>query len=200
MVSRRPVVGQKKIKKNKDSFRSRVVVFTIGFCLCFSLIGVRLLFLQVVSAKNLEQLASEQHSIYQILNPTRGEIKINDRYSAEPYSVATSIEKDLVYASPAIIKDAGEVSRELSKIIGMPEEEIMAKISDNTKKYVILKKQITDNEKEQIKNLKLVGISFDSEPIRYYPEKEFMGNVLGYVGYKDKSNEKSGFYGFRTSI
>ena len=174
------------------------MAFVIIVCICFGLIGIRLAFLQVISSRALAAEADDQHSIFQKLIPVRGEIKVTDRFSKEPYPVATSIEKKLVYVVPASVEDAKLVAEKLSPIIGVAVEDILLKISDKNKKYVPLKRQLSELEEEKIKDLKLSGVAFDAEPIRYYPEKTFLSNVLGYVGYKD--TEKTGFYGLEQAM
>ncbi len=197
MVHRRPINSPRSALKDPDHFRRRILLFIIGVCVCFGFIIVRLVFLQIISASTYAKLADNQHSIYEKLNPVRGEIKISDKFSTQPYTVATSIEKQLVYAVPSTISDPRTTADKLGFVIGMTSDEIYAKISDPKKKYVQIKHQLTDDEVSKIKVLKLTGISFDSEPIRYYPENSFLSNVLGYVGFKDSN--KTGFYGLEQS-
>jgi cell division protein FtsI/penicillin-binding protein 2 len=74
----------------------------------------------------------------------------------------------------------------------------MEKIADRSKKYVPLKKQLSEEEEKRIRDLNLTGIGFEPETIRYYPEKSFLSQVLGYVGYKD--DQKSGYYGIEQAF
>lgn len=176
-----------------DSSASRITALTVFLCVCFSIIFIRLFSLQIVSAGDYRKLAEDQYTLYKTLTPVRGEIKVVDKFSAEPYVVATSVEKAIVYAVPASMSDPKSVADQLAPLVGMTPEELLAKISNRNKKYVPLKKQLSEQERQQIKDLKLEGIAFEPETVRYYPEKTFLSHVLGYVGYKD--NFKAGFYG-----
>lgn len=176
----------------------RLTALTVFLCACFVIIGLRLAFLQVVSAGDYRRLAEDQYTLFKTLTPVRGEIKVVDKFSAEPYTVATSIEKDLVYAVPATITNPQEVADKLGPVLGLEPADILAKISDKNKKYVALKKQLTDEEEQKIKDLHLAGVAFEPETLRFYPEKTFLSHVVGYIGYKD--DQKSGFYGLEQAF
>lgn len=177
---------------------SRLTALTVFLCFCFVVIILRLFTLQVVSAGDYRKLAEDQYLLFKTLTPIRGEIKVTDKFSAEPYVIATNIEKAIVYAVPASMSDPKYVADKLAALVGLSPEELLGKISDKNKKYVPLKKQLSDEEQQAIKDLKLEGISFEPETVRYYPEKTFLSHVLGYVGYKD--TVKSGFYGLEQAF
>lgn len=180
-------------KLANQTIHKRVSLLTGLLVIFFALIVSRLVFLQVVQADEYQALAEDQYTLVKKLTADRGEIKVTDKYSQEPYTVATNIEKDLVYAVPAAITDTRAVAESLSPVIGIPVVDIESKLTDKTKKYVPLKKQLTESEVEKIKQLKLAGISFDPQITRFYPEKNFLSSVLGFVGFKD--TERVGLYG-----
>jgi len=170
-----------------------MVVLTV-FLLLFLIVMVgRLFTLQVVSGSYYKELAGSQYARKSKLTASRGEIKINDKLSNVPYAVATNIEKQIVWADPRAITDIDKTAELLSPIIKIDVEELKPKMSDKTKKYVQLKRQLTDEEVEEIAKLELPGIAFDAETTRFYPEKSFLSQVLGFVGYK--GDDKVGLYG-----
>ncbi len=75
---------------------------------------------------------------------------------------------------------------------------ISPKISDKTKKYVVIKKQLSDEEEQGIKDLKIPGLAFEPETIRYYPEGSLLSHVLGYVGFH--GDDKAGYYGLEQAF
>lgn len=180
-------------KKPSNPYHSRMVALTVLLFLSFLLIVGRLFMLQVISAKDYKGIAEDQYTLIKKLTPTRGEIKIIDRYTNQPYTVATSIQRDLVFAVPAEIHDDESFVKGVSEILGLDPAEVEDKIKDKTKKYVVLKRQLTDEETSKLKELKMVGLAFEPETIRFYPERSFLSQVLGYVGYQE--NEKTGRYG-----
>ncbi len=184
MVSKHP---------QKNIFRSRLAVLTAFLLLVFLTVIFRLFSLQVIRGRQNRLMAEQQHSIYKKLLPSRGEIKIIDQSTLEASPLATNIKKYLVYAVPDEITDPAVAAKSLSEAIQLPEKDLEEKISNKEKKYVPLKKQLTDGEQQKIKDLNLSGIYFDSEETRFYPEKNLLSHVLGFVGYK--SDKKVGLYG-----
>lgn len=120
---------------------------------------------------------------------------VTDRYSTKAYPVATNGHKDLVFVVPQDIKDPKTVSETLAKILGMNAKDIESKITDSSRKYVPLKKQISDDESKAVSDSKLAGVYLDQEDIRTYPEGKFLSQVLGFLGYKDGTDQKTGVYG-----
>lgn len=184
---------RKPLNKTTDLHHSRMVALTVLLFLAFLIIAGRLFMLQVVSSGEYKDIAEDQYTLIKKLTPVRGEIKITDRYTNEPYTVATSIQKDLVFAIPSDITDSENFIKQVSEVLGLDTKEVAEKIADKTKKYIVLKKQLTDQEVQKVKDLKLAGIGFEPETLRFYPERTFLSQVLGYVGYHE--NEKTGRYG-----
>lgn len=63
----------------------------------------------------------------------------------------------------------------------MEEQKIFDLANDKTKVEVWLKRQITSEQAEQIRQLNLSGVDFFTDTKRYYPSGEFMSQVLGYT-------------------
>ncbi len=183
-------------KLANQTIHKRVVILTVLLFLFFGIVFSRLVFLQVVQAEEYKALAEDQYTLVKKLIADRGEIKITDKFSPNPYTVATNIEKDLVYAIPPAISDTRATAEALSPILAIPVEDIESKLTDKSKKYVPLKKQLSEEEVEKIKALKLSGISFDPQITRFYPEKNFLSSVLGFVGFKE--DERKGLYGLES--
>jgi cell division protein FtsI/penicillin-binding protein 2 len=177
----------------KALLHKRMVWVAVFLFVGFLLIAARLVVLQAIASKQYKIQAEGQSTLVKKLTPSRGEIKISDKFAGEPYTVATTIDKPLVYAVPSSVLDKLKTSEELAKLLGLESSEILPKLSDDTRKYVVLKKQLTEEEVKQIQEAKLPGIAFDAEISRFYPERDFLSNVLGYVGYKE--NDKVGLHG-----
>lgn len=177
-------------------FQKRIVWMTVFLFFGFGVILLRLFTLQIISADTYKALAEDQYTLAKKLKPDRGEIKIVDKFSTVPYTVATNIDKDLLYAIPQSIANPKQTADLLAPVLRMTPEEILSKISDTSKKYAPIKKQLSDEEETKIKDLHLQGLAFDTETLRFYPEKNFLSQVLGFIGFTDKDNQiKSGLYG-----
>jgi cell division protein FtsI/penicillin-binding protein 2 len=180
-------------KKSKDTILIRARFVTAFFLLCFTVLAGRLFYLQTVWADEAKVMAQNQHGIYQKLLPIRGEIKIVDRSTGETYPVATNIKQYLVYAVPQEIKDPQSVSKQLGEVLVVPEADLLSKVTQQNRRYVPLKKQLTEDEQTKIRALNLPGIYFDEEGARFYPEKNLLSQTIGFVGYK--KDVKEGLYG-----
>lgn len=182
----------------EKTFNKRMVWLTVLLLICFVVITFRLVSLQLAQGNDYRLQADGQRTSVRTITPNRGEIKIADRFSGQPSTVATSMEKPLVYAIPASMTDREGVAKALSPILGITEQEILDKTADSSKKYVPLKRQLTDEDKKKIEDLNLTGIAFDKETVRFYPEGSFLSQVLGFVGYKE--DVKTGLYGIEQAF
>jgi len=168
---------------------------TAFLLLCFVVVLAKLFSLQIINGHTAKQKADAQHSIYRKLLPTRGEIKLMDPLSKGTTAVATNLESFLVYAVPNSVINPNQTAASLAEILQLDKNEVLEKITRLDKKYVPIKKALTEEEQAKIFKLKLSGIFFDSEDTRFYPENNLLSQVVGFVGYKDKSSQKLGLYG-----
>ena len=190
------------VRKSRPSpFGSRSSLVTAFLLLLFLIILARLFYLQVIMGSQIRVLAQAQHSIYKKLLPSRGEIKLVDQVSQETVPLATNIEKYLAYAVPQEIVNPKNTAASLAGVLGLSPEDVLAKISDTSRKYVPIKKQLTEDEQRKVEDLKLPGIYFDAEETRSYPQNELLSQVLGFVGYnQDNQTQKVGLYGLERNF
>jgi stage V sporulation protein D (sporulation-specific penicillin-binding protein) len=88
-------------------------------------------------------------------------------------------------ASPPDIKDIETTANLLSTALNMDREELEETLREakNKKKGAIyIKRKITEEESETVRNLKLSGIYFTKEHKRFYPERNLCSHVLGFTG------------------
>lgn len=177
----------------EHTFRKRIVFAAVLFVLCMLIIAGRLASMQLWNnEKYLAQAEGQRTGQYQLL-PTRGEIQIWDSFSNSPYTVATSGEKVLVYANPSQISEPEQVAERVAQELGLTVEEVLPKLSDRSKKYIVIKKDITEEQQQRLKDANLAGIKFDKETSRLYPERTFLAQLLGFVGFVGE--ERKGAYG-----
>lgn len=172
-----------------------VIALVIAF-LAFGGIIARLAYLQIASADYYRSAVVDQGTLRRRLEPIRGSIKAVDSITGAEYPLASTIEKKLVYAIPPEIKDLGGAANQLAPVLNMTKAELLDKFSDPAKKYVPLKRQLTDAEVSAIEDLAIPGVAFDTENIRVYPEKNLLSQVVGFVGYK--GDQRVGLYGLES--
>jgi stage V sporulation protein D (sporulation-specific penicillin-binding protein) len=186
-------------KTHLEPFYARTAIVTVFLLLFFLAVTYRLFRLQILQGARIQALAESQHSIYRKLLPSRGEIKITDKFSNTTYPVATNIKHFLVYAVPGEIKNPNLAAESLGSVLALDPKDILPKLTDKNKKYAPLKRQLTEQEQEKIKKLQLPGIYFDSEEARFYPDGNLLSQVLGFVGY-NKDSKRLGLYGLEKSF
>jgi cell division protein FtsI (penicillin-binding protein 3) len=121
-------------------------------------------------------LAEKQRLEIVSLQSKRGNI-----YDREGRQLAISVKSYSLYGDPSIIKKPEIISRSLSPIINIADNDISQKLQSN-KKFVWLKRQLSDDTVNRIKSLNLSGLGFREEEKRYYPQGSLASHVIGFVG------------------
>jgi len=138
-------------------------------------IGARLYLLQVVeSASYVVKAAQHQQQVVKI-TPRRGDILDRDGNA-----LAVSVQVDSVAARPSEVVDPASTARTLSKLTGVPFNDVFRKLTSSSP-FVWIKRKIRDEERRAIEKAKLRGVEFQKEFRRYYPNREMASHLLGYV-------------------
>ncbi|MGH8324929.1 MAG: penicillin-binding protein, partial [Steroidobacteraceae bacterium] len=122
----------------------------------------------------LERANNQQQRIIEI-SPMRGVL-----YDRNGRELAMSIPVDSCFANPDEISDPAMVARLLSRVLGMPAEEIEQKLTQS-RSFAWIARKITPQQAARIQALNLRGIYFQKENKRFYPERTLASSVLGYV-------------------
>lgn len=169
------------------SWRYRFVLFVFIFFFC--LIISRLFYWQVVRAQELAALGQAQYGKQVVLTAERGEIRTSDGFP-----IAANKLNYLVFANPKQIRDKKDtVAKQLAPLISEEEATISALLSVD-KFWVSLKPRVENNTKEAIEKLKLPGVGFEEQAVRFYPEGSMAAQLLGFVG-KDEDGSPKGYFG-----
>ncbi len=163
------------------------------FFLIAAVILSRIFYWQIFQHSVYIALAEGQRSVLSKLFPTRGEIFINDKGSQRYFPVAMNKLGYLIYAVPVQIKDIERTASLLAKVLELPETEIRERISRPGSQYEVIAKRVSEETVSKIKSLDIKGIQFESENWRYWPENNFLSQVLGFVGFS--GSKRIGQYG-----
>lgn len=174
---------------------SRLRWFRFLFSLAVLLVIGRLFVLQVVDHGFWNALAAGQHDITEKLFPRRGSIYLRDARGPDKlFPVATNRDAYLVYADPRKITDASSTARALAPLLMLSDEDAYSKLAVRDDPYEPLKHAVPDEIVEAIRQLKLPGVDFARESLRYYPDSRIGGHLVGFVG-SDERGERRGRYG-----
>jgi cell division protein FtsI (penicillin-binding protein 3) len=100
--------------------------------------------------------------------------------------LATDYPKASVYADPAEVIDPAATARQLAHVLhGVDEAALLAQLSTE-RRFVWLKRHVTDAEQRAVIRLGLPGIRFRSELHRVYPQSALTAHIVGYVGIENQ--------------
>jgi cell division protein FtsI (penicillin-binding protein 3) len=154
--------------------RCILILFLAGF---LTLI-VRALYLQGLNKDFLQEKATEKSNRILTLAANRG--KISDRHGN---ILALSIPVSSVNANPKIakVKMTKEQRIQLETILKLSSNEVDDKIFNSNKENVYLKRRVPPSDADQLKALKIPGISFENDFQRFYPAAEVTANLVGFI-------------------
>lgn len=158
----------------------RIYFLAAAIFLMGIIIIARLYILQVRDYARFRGMAEDQHEAFSELSARRGEIYLKNR--DEKYPLAVNKEYMMVFLEPKMVTERDRVISELSYVLGIDRGEIERKLSDPNDMFEIVKKKISQDEAEKIRNLNLKGVKLLPENYRYYPGKELASQVIGFVG------------------
>lgn len=107
--------------------------------------------------------------------------------NGKPLAVSTPVESVWV-SPPDVVADKHQI-RKLAQILGMSVEDVKKRISDESRDFVYLKRQLPPEQVEKVVGLKIPGVMLQREYRRYYPAGEEAAQMLGFTGQDDNGQE-----------
>ena len=162
--------------------RKRMLLMTVVLGGLFLLVTGRLWQLTVLEADALTQRGVNQWMKEGVVTARRG--TITDRNNNVLALSATSY---MVCADPRLVENPALFVDTLENVLPLPEENTQKKLSDKTKGSVILRRQVTRQTVDAIRQLRkqadpsagLQAITFDEDARRWYPYGQMLSQVLG---------------------
>jgi stage V sporulation protein D (sporulation-specific penicillin-binding protein) len=183
------VIGGKiRVKSLKYILKSRMLFLLMSFTVALFILMVRLFWIQIIKGDWYKQKAFEQHNSERIITPARGNI-----YDRNGKQLAFSIQAERISINPIEVRrtyeDIEELSSRLSEILDMEKEKVLEKIKKNNR-YETLKRRVQKEVGDQIRILrtekKIGGINIDEDSMRFYPNRNLAGHVIGFIGDDDQ--------------
>ena len=158
---------------------NRIKLIFLIVVLVFIIIIIRVFCLQVVEYRKLNTLAENLWSRNLPVGADRG--RILDRHGKV---IAGNVTTSSLVLIPNQIKNKEEVSKNLAEVLGVSYDEMYKHVS---KKVSIERvhpegRDLNYEISEKINNFKYDGVYLLKETERYYPYKETLSHVIGYVG------------------
>lgn len=175
---------------------NKFAILKLLFGTIFAILVIKLVSIQVFSHSNFKKLAVEQQFTRKTIEYDRGKI-----YSSDNYILATNNISYNLIINPSVISDLKSFLEKISSLIEFDNEAIkldfLSRSYENVNtnsKYFILKKNLTREEKVRLEEMGFIGVSFEKEVKRFYPEGKLASNVLGFVA-SSETDKFKGYYG-----
>lgn len=167
--------------------RVRFVYVALFFAAWTSLIGMRLVWLQVVRHHDwVERAAKQQQRTFEVA-PRRGVL-----YDRNLRELAVTVLAESVYAVPSELGDnRANVAELLSGIVHVDPTDtftaqgsIMARLTAS-RNFAWIARKLTPEQAQRVRELNLKGVYLQKEFKRFYPNTDLAAQTLGYVGIDD---------------
>jgi cell division protein FtsI (penicillin-binding protein 3) len=127
-------------------------------------------------SERLRAMAEEQYLREIELPPKRG--RILDRNGAE---LASTADVDSIYCNPRQLPDVNDAATRMAKLLGLDRKELAQKLRQR-RYFAWVKRRVTPEEAQAVKDLGLPGVAFAREPRRFYPNRALAATVMGHSG------------------
>lgn len=165
------------------SFRFRAQLLLISLEICFGILVIRLIYIQVIQRDEFLSLLAQQPQSAELLRLNRG--KIYDRNFKE---LAVNVDMVSVYADPKAVQApqrAQRASKIVSEVLNLRRDEVLKKL-ESQKRFVWLQRKVdygvAQKLKQQLEIEKIKGINFLPDEKRFYPKGRLACHLLGFVG------------------
>jgi cell division protein FtsI (penicillin-binding protein 3) len=159
--------------------------FVLGLLLlAFGVLVARSIHLQALKTEFLQEKGDARYSRVIEVPATRG--RIVDRHG-DALAVSTPVKS--IWAIPSDARLSRSDRGRLAKLLGMETGELTKKLTDGSRDFVYLKRQVPPQTADAVAALRLPGIHQHREYRRYYPGGEVTAHVVGFTGVDDAGQE-----------
>ncbi|MEQ1814645.1 MAG: penicillin-binding protein 2 [Candidatus Nitrotoga sp.] len=163
-------------------WRSRLLFVLLMFG--FLVLILRAVYLQTIQDDFLQMKGDARSNRTIGISAHRG--MVADR-NGEPLAISTPVEA--VWAIPQEVEITLKQVKQLAQIMEMDVREIKNRLSDSSRDFVYLKRQLPPEQAEKIVKLGIPGIFLRREYRRYYPGGEVTAHLLGFTDVDDSGQE-----------
>lgn len=175
----------------------RFIIFLFSVLLWFVLVWLRLWYWQILKGTQLAAKAAAQTRKFQKVIAPRGEI-----FSSDNYPLVMNDKSFTLYVwLPDLRISCHQLFAKIGKIIASSEDEEKNKNwlcqlfkKNKRAKWFSIKSNLTQEQKEKVEEQKILGLSFQEEEGRFYPEGSSSAHLLGFLG-KDQWGRPKGYFG-----
>ncbi len=166
---------------------TRIFLLMMSVALVFTVLVMRLYYLQVIRADQLKDRSKLQRTYYLALPPTRG--MIMDR-KGNPLAVnVKSTGKYIAMLDKSRIENVSETVRKTASLLDVTESEVkrhIAALLQPEVKARDIQHDLSETKKDQLIEADIEGLFLRDQAGRFYPEGPLAANVIGFTGKDNK--------------
>ena len=162
----------------------RLIVVAISIGSVLGLLLVKMLYLTVIKGPELAEEAETQWKSEMNLTAMRGNIVDRNGPILVTSTNVYRIEVDMDTLKTYIEDEkttVEKVSSDLAEALGASYDDIYGKLSDEENKFIILSKGLEKDVIDKVKSLEIRGLVYYDEIERYYPNGNYLSQVLGII-------------------
>lgn len=195
--------------------RSKVVMFfiTTFFAIIFLISFGRVVYIEVfhqINGKNLVDTAEKMYEEKRNIQSKRGTITTSDGQAVavnlNTYDMYAILDKNRIdYGEPNFVSDPDGTAKAIDPIVCKGdtkcEDVILSQLKSDSLEvqFGIYGKDLSLEQKEDIEALKLPGIEFNENSVRYYPYGDFASYIIGYY-LQDENGNDTGKMGVESAL
>ena len=167
--------------------KKRLLVLLLATGFLFLAMIIRLGYIQLIQSDWLKEKASGQWTSELPVVPNRGRILdrnmnvLAQSASAETVMIRPSEIRNAAKKDASVEPLARRIAQTLSGILEMDEEGLYQKAISTNARELWIKRQITKEQATAIRQAELPGVHFAEDTKRYYPQQNFLSQVLGFT-------------------
>ena len=164
--------------------KQRILFVIFVFSALWAVLFLRSAWLQLLPNPKLSKLQNKLFERTVTLKPRRG--NIYDRHNKE---LAVSIPSQSLFADPQRMTEPYYSAKKLAQLFNKPKSFFLKKFLNKNKRFVWVKRHLTESELKQIKSWNLEGLYFLKESKRFYTNESSLSQVLGFTGVEGQGLE-----------
>lgn len=143
----------------------------------FALLIGRLVYInEYPGSRLLAQAARQQRSVIPLPHRRGLIVDCNGRI------ISGTLLRKSVFADPKVLDDPQEAARQVARVLELAEEELAEDLlSAGEQRFLVIRRGISPEQAELIKEANIHGLGLFDEPYRTYPMKGLAGAVVGFV-------------------
>lgn len=172
------------LKKINEQSIDKLILVGIGIGVVIVVLLLRMLYLTIIRGPELAEEAETQWKSEMNLTAMRGNIVDRNGSILVTSTNVYRIEVDMDTLRTYIEDEkttVEKVSSDLAEALGISYDNIYGKLSDEENKFIILSKGLEKDVIDKVKLLEIRGLVYYDEIERYYPNGNYLSQVLGII-------------------